>query len=117
MLTKINPCSGMAMDLVHLMEEKRKCERFLLRLPTSLLVLESNNPPVDAVTENISAAGAFFLTDQPLPEGLKVLVELTLMRESGEGGASRVKVVGTVLPSRPNGMAVCFDKRVQMLPY
>jgi c-di-GMP-binding flagellar brake protein YcgR len=95
-------------------EERRQDERFSLKLPTRIFPLDSDTLPVDLVTENISASGAFFLTPKSLPEGLMVLVEVTLRRESGEGDASRVKVRGRVLPSRTNGMAISFETRAQM---
>lgn len=95
-------------------EESRKLERFSLKLPTRISGLEPGNPTMDLMTENISAGGAFFPTAKPLPEGLTVLIEFTLKRESGKGGASKVKARGMVLRSRPNGMAVRFEKRIQM---
>jgi len=96
-------------------QELRKLERFFLTLPARISVLEPGNPTLDLMTENISSGGAFFPTRKPLSEGLIVLVELILKRESGRGGASRVKVKGRVLRSQANGMAVRFEKRVQML--
>jgi hypothetical protein len=94
--------------------ESRKLERFALKLPSRVSVLESGNPSYELVTADISAGGAFFPTPKPLPQGLKVLVELTLSRESGKGGSARVTVKGKVLPSRPDGMAVRFENRVKM---
>jgi LuxR family transcriptional regulator, positive regulator of biofilm formation len=94
--------------------EKRKLERFSLELPALISVPESGVPSLELSTENISAGGAFFPTPKPLPEGMKVLVELTLRRESGRGGQSRVRVRGRVLRPRANGMAVRFEKRVEM---
>ena len=94
--------------------ESRKLERFSLRLPARISVLESDTPPLDLITENVSSGGAFFPTTKPLPEGLAVLVELTLRRESGRGEAGRAKVKGRVLRSQPDGMAVRFEKRAQM---
>jgi hypothetical protein len=67
------------------------------------------------MTENISADGAFFPTRDPFPEGRNLLVELTLKRESGIGKASKVRLKGRVLRSQADGMAVLFEKRVQML--
>jgi hypothetical protein len=67
------------------------------------------------VTGNISAGGAFFPTREPLPEGITVLIALALKRESGLGKASKVHVKGRVLRSQPDGMAVLFEKRVQIL--
>lgn len=94
--------------------ESRELERFSLKLPSRVFPLEPGSPALDLMTENISAGGAFFLTGKPFSEGLNVLVELILKRESGRGGASRVRVKGKVLRSQPNGMAVCFEKRVLM---
>jgi hypothetical protein len=97
------------------MKESRKHERFSLKLPALIFALEPGNPTLELMTENISAGGAFFPTSKPLPEGLPVLVELTVKRESGKGGSSKVRARSTVLRSRPNGMAVRFENRVQML--
>jgi len=97
-------------------KESRKLQRFSLRLPTRISPLEPGNPTLDVTTENISAGGAFFPTRNPLPEGLKVLVEVTLSLESGRGGASRAQVKGQVLGPRPTGMAVRFEKRAHISP-
>jgi LuxR family transcriptional regulator, positive regulator of biofilm formation len=97
-------------------KECRALERFSLKLPTRISVLESGNPRLELLTADISAGGAFFPTPKPLPEGLTVLVELTLRRESGEGGASRITVRGKVLRSQPDVMAVRFEKRVHFSP-
>jgi hypothetical protein len=99
-------------------KESRRLERFSLKLPTFISVLEPGSPTVNLnlMTENISSGGAFFPTVKPLSEGLKVLVELVLKRESGLGGASRVKVKGEVLRSQPDGMAIRFGRRAQMFP-
>jgi len=96
-------------------KESRKLERFSLKLPTRISLLEPGNPTLDLMTENICAGGAFFPTRKPLSEGLMVLVELILKCESGIGGASRVRVKGRVLRSQPDGMAIGFEKRVQMV--
>jgi len=96
-------------------KESRKLERFSLNLPTRISPLEPGSLTLDLMTENISAGGAFFHTHKPLSEGLRVLVELVLRCESGRGGASKVRVKGRVLRSQPDGMAIGFAKRVQMV--
>jgi len=96
-------------------EESRKLERFSLKLLARVSVLKPGNQTLHLMTENISAGGAFLPTRTPLCAGMSVLVELTLQCESGRGDASRVKVKGKVLRSQPDGMAVCFERRVQML--
>jgi PilZ domain len=94
-------------------EERRRCERFSLKLHTRISPLDSGIPPLDILTENISSDGAFFETPKLLPEGLPVLLEVTLKRESGEGGTAIVEVRGSVLPARTNGIAVQFEKRAR----
>ena len=96
-------------------KESRNLERFSIRLPTRISLLEPGNPTLEFMTENICAGGAFFSTRKPLSEGLRVLVELVLRCESGRGGASKVRVKGRVLRSQPDGMAIRFEKRVQMM--
>ena len=96
-------------------EGPRKLERFSLKLPARISVLDPGNFTLDLTTENISAGGAFFPTREPLPEGLNLLVELTLKRESGIGKASKVHVKGRVLRSQPDGIAVLFERRIQMV--
>jgi hypothetical protein len=61
------------------MRNLRKLERFDLKLPARISVLPGGHA-VDLVTENICAGGAFFLTMNPLAEGLKVLDDLMLRR-------------------------------------
>ena len=96
-------------------KESRSMERFSLRLPTRISPLEPGNPILDVITENICAGGAFFQTRKPLPEGLKVQVEVTL-RLDGASRASRAQVKGEVLGPRPDGMAIRFEKRVHISP-
>jgi len=96
-------------------KEMRKLERFSLKLPTRIQVLKGNFT-LDLVTGDISADGAFFPTSEPLPEGLKVLVEITLKRENGVGNGAKVHLKGKVLRCQSDGMAVRFGKRVQMTP-
>ena len=94
------------------MEERRKLERFALNLPASIRAIGSVSRTLDLVTQNISAGGAFFLTDNPLPKGLKVLMELVLKRESGLGKAAKLKINGKVIRSQPDGMAIMFMDRL-----
>jgi hypothetical protein len=112
MLARTQPLKQMDQPLPR--GESRKHERFSLKLPALISALEPGAPTLDLMTENISAGGVFLPTGKPLPEGLVVLVELTLRRESGKGGFSKVKARGRVLRSGPNGMAVRFEERVQM---
>ena len=96
------------------MKDLRKLERFDLKLPTRIDVLPPGSGTLDLITENICAGGAFFPTPNPLSEGLKVIVDLVLKRESGRGNPARVTVTGKILRSQPDGMAVHFDKKCRL---
>jgi uncharacterized protein YwbE len=98
------------------MRELRKLERFDLKLPARINILPHSGQALDLITENVCAGGAYFLTRNPLTEGLKVLVDLVLKRESDQGKLARVTVTGKILRTEPNGMAVRFDKQYQISP-
>lgn len=102
------------------MEERRQFERFVLRLPTkiSTAVQEEERETFDFVTSNVSAGGAFFLTDKTIPRGTRVVVNLRIATEWLKRLTDRealIEVGGTVVRSGPEGMAVCFDKDHQFL--
>jgi hypothetical protein len=98
------------------MQDLRKLERFDLKLPARIDVLNSDEQSLDLVTENVCAGGAFFSTPAPLAEGLAVRVELGLKRENGGGVLSLVTVGGKILRSQPEGMAIRFDKKYRITP-
>jgi hypothetical protein len=95
-------------------QDRRELERFDLKLPARINVPAPVEQTLDLITQNVCAGGAFFSTPTPLAEGLKVLVELVLRRESGQGNPSLVTVGGKVLRSQPDGMAIRFDKEYQI---
>jgi hypothetical protein len=97
-------------------KEANKPERFDLMLPARISVLEGEDVSLDLVTQSISADSAFFPTTKPLPEGTKVLVEVTIRRISGIGRGSRVKVKGWVLQSEQDGMTIHFEKKCHFSP-
>lgn len=90
------------------MEEQRRLTRFPLKLPARMQVMGAISQSLNLVTENICAGGAFFLTNNPLPVGLKVLMEIVLKRQSGLGKPATLKLKGKVVRSQQNGMAVMF---------
>ena len=102
------------------MQERRKYERFDLRLPGKIEVATSGKQEVlDLVTSNVSAGGAFFHTAEPIPEGEGVKVRLVVGSErirEMTGGQGLIKVKGTVVRCSPIGMAICFNEKYQIVP-
>jgi len=99
------------------MKERRKLERFQLRLPAKIEVVSrvpgSEKEKLTLKTENICSGGAFFHTPNPLPEGTQVKVDMRLnfyRLRNIENRRPLVKVKGSVLRSEPTGMTIQFDK-------
>jgi len=101
--------------------EKRRIERYELAAPARI-VLEGAEPTViDLYTKDISAGGAYFRTDQQVPEGAHVKLEVTItvgrLKElTGVDSTFRLKVNGIVVRSADGGIAVRFDSNYQMEP-
>ena len=100
---------------------KRKMERFSLELPAKISVVGEKDEPasLDAITSDISAGGAFFHTDQPLPVGTEMQVDLVLSLDELkkiEGKRASIKVKGAVIRIEGKGMAISFDKKYQISP-
>ena len=106
----------------YIVDEKRKVERFDLNLKAYVSKAEDSEPADTAslVTRDISMNGAYFLTDNPLPTGVKVNVDLVLslvdLRKQGDRTAL-IKVSGEVLRTESAGMAVCFDNNSKIMPF
>lgn len=105
------------------MEEKRKLERFDLKVPARIEGVGNRRDKdiLDLITSDICAGGAFFHTDQPLPEGTKVRIDLVLplaglRRLLSDYDHAHIKVTGTVLRKEPSGMAICFNRDYLIRP-
>ena len=103
--------------------EKRRLERFELRIPAKVEVVTSDQDreTLDLFTSDICSGGAFFHTDQPLPEGTDVKIDLVLSLEEikklrEDSSHAYIKITGTVLRSESAGMAVCFKKNYKIQP-
>ena len=97
------------------MRERRKFERLSLRLPTKMEVVspQQKRDTFELLTSDVSAGGAFFPTNEPLPTGTQVQLQLTLASETiRELTAAQgcMTLEGTVVRSGPTGMAVHFDE-------
>ena len=99
--------------------EKRQVERFSLKLPASLSVMDENEKQqtFEFMISNICSGGAFFKTDHPLLVGTDVKMELVLafnnLQKLGRK-RSRIDVSGSVIRTDDQGMAVCFDKNFRI---
>jgi hypothetical protein len=104
------------------MEERRKLERFILVLPTTIEIVEPNSFVTEIsseyLTRDVSSGGAFFLTPDSIPVGTRVKAEMTLKAETlrTRSGFPRMKTRGYVVRTEPDGMAVCFNGRCRLVP-
>ena len=102
------------------MQERRKYERFDLRLPGKVEVITSGKQEIlDVLTDDISAAGGFFHSAKPVPENAQVKIELVVNSKRLEeltGAQGLISVEGTVVRSSPKGMAIWFHKNHQIMP-
>jgi c-di-GMP-binding flagellar brake protein YcgR len=101
------------------MRERRKYERFDLKLPATIEVQTSKGKETfDFVISNISSEGCFIHIYEPFPEGtevrLKVIVTSESLREL-TGAQGLIKVGGRVVRSNFIGMGICFDEEFQLL--
>ncbi len=103
------------------MREKRNLERFELKV-RARIEGEPGKDTLDLLTSDICSGGAFFHTDQTLPEGTKVRIDLMLPLDHlkklvAEGyDQAHIQLTGTVLRKESKGMAVCFNKEYSIRP-
>ena len=104
------------------MDEQRKHERFSLVIPTRL-ILSNDNLDAEVIeinTCNICAGGAYFKSNQTIPEGTRVNMDFVLPIENLArmlGVNSFVKIKGKVIRVDVEGVAVSFDKNYEIMPY
>lgn len=103
------------------MVEKRRLERFDLVLPAAIEFINEHHDErmINLFTTNICSGGAYFHTNQPLPEGTQVKIDLVLPLDKlrklkKEHKKAFIKVNGKVLRTESEGMAICFDKGYQI---
>lgn len=103
------------------MQDRRKLERFELRVP-ALVVVESRSgreEVLDLTTKDVSSDGAYLLSSNLLPEGAMVRMEFMLAMNSvgrswRDGRRMRVRVTGKVIRVDGNGAAVRFGNRYRI---
>lgn len=103
------------------MQEKRKVERFDLRIETILRVHGSaaGSDTMSFLSRDVSSAGIFLVTETPL--SLNTLVDLTMSIENKvpmEPGTKKITLnnSGRVIRTTGQGMAIHFTKQSQLAP-
>ena len=103
------------------MEERRKLERFELHVPAVAEVVEPSGQTgeIRLETRDISADGAFFVTDKPVSEGMALKLAMVISVDKleqliGSRNKIELKIEGMVIRSDSNGIAVIFDKKYKM---
>jgi hypothetical protein len=92
------------------MKERRKLDRFSLRLLGSVEIVGRNKKGHSVVTKNISSGGAFFESTTPLPQNTRVKINLIVPT------GVQITVGGSVLRSERVGMAIRFDEKYKIIP-
>ncbi|MFC1869177.1 PilZ domain-containing protein [Thermodesulfobacteriota bacterium] len=106
-----------------IMENKRAYERFDLSVTVQLGVLGSGqvmkDDEVSLTTSNICAGGAFFVMDDPLPEGTRLkmdfIISIDKLKEMLDSHC-RIKVEGEVVRMETSGIAVRFEEDYEINP-
>ena len=104
------------------MSDRRHIERFKIIVPARLIVFESGKKKeiFETNTCNISSEGAFFNTEQRLPDGTQVELGFVLPVSKVKeitGVSSYVKITGKVVRSELDGIAVSFDEHYELMPF
>jgi hypothetical protein len=104
------------------MNERRHIERFTLEIPARVVISTNDNKKeiMELRTVNISSGGAFFHTDQNVPEGTTVQADLILDTDRLKellGSMSYIRVSGQVVRVEDEGIAVSFDNRYEIMPF
>jgi hypothetical protein len=90
--------------------ERRKLERFDLRLAAKIECLGQKKRVHNLLTRNISAGGAFLETTGEFPENSRVRIDFVVPT------GVLVNIAGAVMRSEPTGIAVRFDNEYQLTP-
>ncbi len=104
------------------MVERRKFERYELKVPAQVetLARTARRKKLSLKTANVCAGGAFFCTPHALTEGTKVRLEIVLtfngQKRLRDTRNARVRILGTVMRSQKDGMAIRFSEDYVIAP-
>lgn len=105
------------------MVERRKFERYELTVPAKVetLARTAGRRKLSLRTANVCAGGAYFYTPYTLTEGTKVRLEIVLTfngkKDPRETRNARVRILGTVMRSQKDGMAIRFSEDYDITPH
>jgi len=99
--------------------DERKLERFTLELAATISIAgeEDAEKKLKFNTDDISAGGAFFNTQKPLPVGTQIKLDMVLPLDKLKklkGRRAIIEVSGAVVRIDQEGMAVSFKKDYQI---
>ncbi|RPH53020.1 MAG: PilZ domain-containing protein [Desulfobacteraceae bacterium] len=99
------------------MADKRKYERFELKIPSRIEISTQKGEVeiLDIETNSLSAGGIFFKCGKTLPEGSQIKMEIALHFEelktpADPDGTMVITASGHVLRSGHEGVAICFNE-------
>lgn len=98
------------------MQEKRKFERFDLKIETLLNIQDGAEieKEIKLFSKDISSAGAFLEIENSLAQGTKVSLNFLIYQSELDSGTKdkpiSILTSGTVVRTNDEGMAVEFDK-------
>jgi hypothetical protein len=102
-------------------KERRKLERFQLRVPTKVELADGSGrvETLQLETKDISANGAFFESPEAMSQGAHVKLEMVLPVERlqeliGANKKVEIRLEGRVIRQDSGGVAVLFDKKYQI---
>ncbi len=105
------------------MKDSRRLERFHLQIAATVRIVSESEKHdgevIDLLTSDVCSGGAYFHTEQPLPEGTNVKVDLALPIDELKKRKRRnalVKIKGEVIRSETAGMAICFEDNYKIRP-
>jgi hypothetical protein len=104
------------------MVERRRFERYELRVPAKVetLARTAGRKKYSLKTANVCAGGAYFCTPCALMEGTKVRLEIVLtfngQKSLRDTKNARVRILGTVMRSQKDGMAIRFSDDYVIAP-
>jgi hypothetical protein len=93
-----------------------------MHTPARITVMAKRGEEVSlqAETKDISSRGAFFITEYPMEKNTNLDVQLFLSMDKlrefiGEKKQVRIRIQGTVVRSEPDGVAVSFGTKYQII--
>jgi c-di-GMP-binding flagellar brake protein YcgR len=105
------------------MVERRKFERYEMKVPAKVetLARTAGRRKLSLKTANVCAGGAYFCTPYTLTEGTKVRLEIVLTfsgkKKLRATKNARVRIIGTVMRSQKDGMAIRFSEDYDIAPH